>query len=183
MEENEITATTADHPRAWSTATWQLTLQQHRNPISWEQNLSLHTMMGVVFSFLTALCCSLSTCNGCGWIKKVILYVLPLKLDLVLFSLAEYKSENCNLLQYQQFKMFCLDPVLAIGYQHSSLSCFCWLQVYNPQFRSLNLSLRRYFTTQGCGGFFTLEKNVECPFWSVPFFVVLLVSLFGVLLF
>lgn len=125
-------------------------------------------MMGVVFSFLTALCCSLSTCNGCGWIKKVILYVLPLKLDLVLFSLAEYKSENCNLLQYQQFKMFCLDPVLAIGYQHSSLSCFCWLQVYNPQFRSLNLSLRRYFTTQGCGGFFTLEKKcgvslLECP--------------------
>lgn len=120
--------------------------------------------MGVVFSFLTAPWCSSSTYNGCGWIRKVILYFPSLELDLVLFSLAEYKSENYNLLQYQQFKMFCLDPVLAMGYQHSSLSCFCWLQVYNPQFHSLNLSLRRHFTTQGCGVFFTLEKKM----WSVP---------------
>lgn len=45
--------------------------------------------------------------------------------------------------------MFCLDPVFAIGYQHSSLSCFCWLLVYNPQFHSLNLCLKRHFTTQG----------------------------------
>lgn len=112
----------------------------------------------------TAPCCSSSTCNGCGWIKKVILYFPSLKLDLVLFSLAEYKSENCNLLQYQQFKMFCLDPALAVGYQHSSLSCFCWLQVYNPQFHSLNLSLRRHFTTWGCGVFLPWKKV-----WSVPF--------------
>lgn len=141
--------------------------------------------MGVVFSFLTAPWCSSSTCNGCGWIRKVILYFPSLELDLVLFSLAEYKSENYNLLQYQQFKMFCLDPVLAMGYQHSSLSCFCWLQVYNPQFHSLNLSLRRHFTTQGCGEFFYLgKKNVECPFCRfTAIFVVLLVFLLGVLLF
>lgn len=77
----------------------------------------------------------------CGGIKNVIIWSAFHKPDLALFSLAKYKCENYNLLRYQQFKMFCLDPVSAIGYQHSSWFCFSWLLVYYPQLHSLNLCL------------------------------------------
>lgn len=66
--------------------------------------------------------------------------------------------------------MFCLDPVLAIGYQHSSLSCFCWLLVYNPQFHSLNLCSKRHFTTQGCffvWCFFVFFSPLGIKVWSI----------------
>lgn len=108
--------------------------------------------------------------HRCGWIKNVIIWTLFHKLDLVLFSLAKPKCENYNLLWYQQFKMFCLDPVCAIGYQHSSWFCFSWLLVYYPQFHSLNLCLKtilqRFDSVWKCSYEFSLMHsnivNVVC---------------------
>jgi hypothetical protein len=65
-------------------------------------------------------------------------------LDLLLCSLAKYKCEIYNLLQHEQFNLFCLDLMCAIGSRHSRLFCFSWLLVYNPQFRSLNLGFKQF---------------------------------------
>lgn len=66
------------------------------------------------------------------------------ELHLLLLSLEKYKRENYNLLQHQQFSMFSLDFMCAIGYQHSRLFCFSWLLVYSPQFHFLNLCLKQF---------------------------------------